>query len=87
MLTLLALIPTAWRFIALGGLILAAGSFIAYEHHKIIAEGEKIEQQKIEAANGAARKKADQGSAAVDSCGAAGGAWDRNAGLCNQPAR
>ena len=87
MLTLLTLIPTAWRLVAVGGLVLSLGGFLAWEHHKLVVEGEKIEQQKIEDANAAKRAKAKAGSDAVDGCFATGGAWDRDAGVCNQPAR
>ena len=87
MLTLLTLIPTAWRLVAVGALVVSVSGVLVYEHHKLVVEGEKIEQQKIEDANAAERAKAKAGSDAVDSCFATGGTWDRDAGVCSQPAR
>ena len=87
MLTLLTLIPTAWRLIAVGALVASISGVLVFEHHKLVVEGEKIEQQKIEDANAAERAKAKAGSDAVDGCFATGGTWDRDAGVCSQPAR
>ena len=87
MLTLLTLIPTAWRLIAVGALVVSVSGFIVYEHHKLVVEGETIEKQKIEDANAAKRAKAKLGSDAVEGCFAVGGTWDRDAGVCRQPAR
>ena len=87
MLALIGLIPMAWRLIAVGGLVLSLGGFLAWEHHTLVVEGEKIEQRKIEDANAAERAKAKAGSDAVDGCFATGGTWDRDAGVCSQPAR
>ena len=87
MLTLLTLIPTAWRLIAVGALVASISGVLVYEHHKLVVEGETIEKQKIEDANAAERAKAKLGSDAVDGCFATGGTWDRDAGVCSQPAR
>ena len=87
MLALIGLIPTAWRLIAIGGFVLSIGGFLAWEHHKLVVEGATIEKQKIEDANAAERAKAKMGSDAVDGCFAAGGNWDRDAGVCRKPAR
>ena len=87
MLALVGLIPVEWRLIAVGGLVLSLGGFLAWEHHKLVVEGEKIEQQKIEDANAAERATAKAGSDAVDGCFALGGTWDRDAGVCSQRAR
>ena len=86
MLTLLTLIPTAWRLIAVGALVASVSGVLVYEH-KLVVEGETIEKQKIEDANAAERAKAKLGSDAVDGCFAAGGAWNRDAGVCRKPAR
>ena len=87
MLTLLTLIPTAWRLIAVGALVASISGVLVFEHHKLVVEGETIEQKKIEDANAAERAKAKAGSDAVDGCFATGGTWDRDAGVCSQRAR
>ena len=71
-----------WQAWAVAGVLTTAGLYhwravsVAYEAGK--AEATRT----IEAANTAAKDKADEGIKDVDSCFAAGGAWSRARGVC-----
>jgi len=82
MLAIINLVPMVWRLVAVAALLASLGGFLAYEHHKLVVEGENAELQKIENDNAAERKKAQEGSNDVDRCFASGRFWDRDNGVC-----
>ena len=57
-------------------------AFVAERHHWI-SVGAQQEQTRIEDANHASERNADQASQQIDACVAGGGTWDRNGGVCN----
>jgi hypothetical protein len=81
MIALLGLIP--FRVWAYGAAIIAivAGIGIAIHHFESIGAADAT--AKIERANDASQRKADQGQQDVDQCGASGGTWDRFEHLCH----
>ena len=87
MLGLLQLVPFVWRLVAIGTLVAGLAGFAAYEHHRLVVEGEQVELKRIEDANAAERKKAEEGSQEVDDCFAIAGIWDRDLGVCDHPSR
>jgi hypothetical protein len=74
-----------WKSVLIGGAIAAGLGWLAYEHHKILAEGAAQERQQIERANDEEMSRAVAAAKSVDACFAAGGTWDRDHGSCNKP--
>ena len=87
MLGILQLVPLVWRLAAIGAVLVSIAGFAAYEHHKLVVEGEQVELKRIEDANAAERAKAQAGSQDVDACFAAGRVWDRASGVCGDAPR
>ncbi len=75
---------SSWRLVLYGGLALGALGWVAYEHHKIYAEGMAAATQQVEKANEQARNAAQSGEESVTSCydRGAGWSWDRANRLC-----
>jgi hypothetical protein len=80
MIALLGLIPL--RFWAYGAAVLAivVGTGIAINHFESVGAADAT--AKIERANNALEKKADNAQAPIDTCLSAGGHWNRDKWLC-----
>lgn len=74
-----------WRVGLIAAGLLGLSGWALWERHALLEEGRQRELTKIEDANHAAEHKADQGSNAVDDCFGAGGAWNRDDGMCEHP--
>lgn len=87
MLTILSLVFSNWKAVLYGAAIGAALGWLAYEHHKIYAEGVAAANAQMEKANAQAKSAADAAQATVDACYArgAGFTWDRAGGVCHSP--
>ena len=85
----LALIPfflSNWKAVLIAGFVAGGLAWLAWERHELILQGEHQAQQEIIDANDKAMALAISAAHTVDACFAAGGTWDRAAGLCLNPA-
>lgn len=84
MLAILGLLISNWRLVFIGAAVGAGLGWLAYEHHKIYAEGEAAAIQKVEKDNAASEGTADKAQAEVQACYARGArfSWDRTRSVC-----
>lgn len=84
LLSLLAGVPRSWVIAFCACVLLVFAAF--WLHHEGVVAGRRAATQEITDANVAARKMADDAEKTVDQCYAAGRMWDRDRGLCYDPA-
>ena len=61
--------------------------WLAWERHELIIQGEAKAIEDVRKARCRRTLRAVTAAKTVDACYAAGGNWDRDNGLCNDPAR
>ena len=76
-----------WRFALVILVIVATVIFGGYERVKGYRAGSTAAVEKIEKANTEEMRRAHAAAKTVDDCDAAGGAWDRDLGVCDNSAR
>lgn len=86
MLALIPLVISNWRIVFVVGAVCALIGLGLYTRSHLIAEGEQAALQKVESANAQAQDAAARAAQTVDACFNAGGAWDRDAGVCHPAA-
>jgi hypothetical protein len=74
-----------WQAYAVAGVLVAAGLYHWRATSAAYQAGKADATQTINAANDAAKDRADAGIKDVDTCFAAGGAWSRARGVCLRP--
>lgn len=75
-----------WRALAVAVGVIALIAFGSYERLKGYSAGKTAAVEKIEKANELENARATSAAKTVDDCFAAGGDWDRAAGVCKPAA-
>ena len=82
MLGIVSFVFQNWKLFAVAAALAGAFAWFEVQQHNAFTQGQQAATQRVEQANDASQKRAVQGQTDVDGCYRAGGAWDRDHGLC-----